>query len=180
MRLFLSFLLIGALLMVMQGALAMWLPPPFCPDLGLLVVICLGLGWPTLTTGLLLVGLLGFGADLLSNSLMGQQALLRIFAFLGAYVASRQFNLQGALPLMVFTAGLSFVYGVALQGLSFFFIGAVSVQGMGWWADNVWHAGVNALVVPLIFALCKRVFVWVIGEDAIDHALKLESGRGVG
>lgn len=166
--------------MVMQGALALWLPPPFCPDLGLLVVICLGLSWPTLTTGLLLVGLLGFGADLLSNSLMGQQALLRIITFIGAYVASRQFNLKGSVPLMVFTGGVSLLYGLAVQGLSFFFMGAVAGQGAGWLVDSVWHACINALVVPVVSGLCGRIFVWVIGEDGLERALRMESGRGPG
>ena len=166
--------------MVLQGALALWLPPPFCPDLGLLVVICLGFRWPTLTTGLLLVGLLGFAADLLSGSLMGQQALLRIVTFMGVYVAGRQFNLKGSLPLMVFTGGVSLLYGVAVQALSFFFMGAVAGQGAGWLVDNLWHAGVNALAVPVVSGLCARIFVWVIGEDATERALQMESGRGPG
>lgn len=177
MRLFFSFLLAGVLLMVLQGALALWLPPPLCPDLGLLVVICLGLRWPTLVTGLLLVGLLGFAADLLSGSLMGQHALLRVLTFTGAFVVGRQFNLQGSLPLMFFTGIVSMLYGVGVYLLSSFFMGAVAGQGAGWLIDSFWHACSNALVVPIIFALCSRIFVWVMGEDVTERALRLESER---
>ena len=178
MRLFFSFLLAGVLLMVLQGALALWLPPPFCPDLGLLVVICLGLRWSTLATGLLLVGCLGFAADLLSGSLMGQHALLRVLTFTGAFVIGRQFNLKGPLPLMLFTAIVSVLYGVGIYLLSRFFVGTMAGQGAGWLIDALWHACSNALVVPVVLALCSKIFVWVVGEDATDRVLRLESERG--
>lgn len=178
MRLFSSFLLTGVLLMVLQGALALWLPPPFCPDLGLLVVICLALRWPMLASGLLLVGLLGFAADLLSGSLMGQHALLRVLTFTGAFVVGRQFNLKGSLPLMSFTLGVSLLYGVGLYLLSSFFVGNAADQGVGWLIQSFWHACINALVVPIVFALCSKIFVWAMGDDAADRTLQLESERG--
>ena len=178
MRLFLSFLLIGVLLMISQGALARWFPPPFCPDFGLLLVMCLGLRWPNFSTGVLLAGLLGFSADLLSGSLMGQQALLRILVFTASFIAGRQFNIRGPLPLMAFVVTMSFLYGVALYLLSLFFIGAAVGSGAGWLADNVWHSFANAIFAPLVFSLCSRIFVWVIGDEANEHPLKIQMGRG--
>ena len=178
MRLFFSFLLIGVLLMISQGALARWLPPPFCPDFGLLLVICLGLRWPTFSTGVLLSAVLGFSADLLSGSLMGQQALLQILVFTASFVAGRQFNLRGSVPLMGFVVVMSFLYGVTLYLLSFFFMGAAVGSGEGWLVDNVWHSMTNAIFSPLVLLLCARIFVWVIGEEANERPLRIQTGRG--
>lgn len=178
MRLFLSFLLMGVLLMISQGALARWLPPPFCPDFGLLVVICLGLRWPNLLSGLILVGLLGFSADLLSGSLMGQQAFLRILVFMLAYIVGRQFNIKGSLPLMGFVAGVSFLYGVALYLLTLFFIGSGVGSGAGWLVDDVWHSLVNAAVAPTIDLLCTRIFLWVLGDEVNERSLGIRLGGG--
>lgn len=178
MRLFLSFLLIGVLLMISQGALARWLPPPFCPDFGLLLVICLGLRWPTLSSGLLLVGFLGFSADLLSGSLMGQQALLRVFVFAIAFIAGRQFNIRETLPLMGFAGSVSFLYGVALYLLTLFFIGSAAGEGSGWLFDDFWHSMANAAFAPVISWLCARVFLWVVGDEANERALQIRVGGG--
>ena len=178
MRLFLSFLLIGVLLMISQGALARWVTPPFCPDFGLLLVICLGLRWPTFSSGLVLVGLLGFSADLLSGSLMGQQALLRVFVFAIAFIAGRQFNIRESLPLVGFAASVSFLYGLALYLLSLFFIGSTVGEGSGWLFDDFWHSVVNAVFAPAISFLCARVFLWVVGDEANERALHVRLGGG--
>ena len=178
MRLFLSFLLIGVLLMISQGALARWLPPPFCPDFGLLLVICLGLRWPTLASGFVLVGLLGFSADLLSGSLMGEQALLRILVFALAFVAGRQFNIRETLPLMGFAASISFLYGVALYLLTLFFIGSSAGEGSGWLLDDFWHSVINSVFVPAVSSFCAWVFLWVVGDESNERGLGMRLGGG--
>ncbi len=45
---------LGVAVLVLQGALATVLPPPWCPDLALLVLIGIGLRWSGLAGGLLL------------------------------------------------------------------------------------------------------------------------------
>jgi len=69
-------LLIGIAAPVFQGVLNTFVPARFAPDLGFLVVIALGLHWRSTAGGLVLAATLGFAADLLSGSLLGQQALL--------------------------------------------------------------------------------------------------------
>ena len=88
MRQLLAMGALGVLALVIQSALATFVPPPYCPDLGLLVVIAIGLRWRGLTVGLLLAALLGFAADIMSGTLMGQHALLRMVAFASAFSRS--------------------------------------------------------------------------------------------
>ena len=178
MRLFFSFLMLGLLLMIFQSALAQWVSPPWCPDLGLLLVVALALRWPVLTTGLFLVAMLGFAADILSGSLLGQQALLRILAFTGAFVAGQKFNLKGTWPLVIFVFSVTFIYGVTIYLSSLFFGAAVAGQVWGWLIDNFWHACINALFAPAVLSLCSRVFSWVNGQLGTERSLHMQADGG--
>ena len=111
---------VGVLALVVQGALARTIPPPFCPDLAWLVVVGIGLRWPHFVSGVVLAVVLGYGMDLLSGSLMGQHALLRLVSFLAAALAARQLDLSGGVPVGIFVLVISVVYGVAvITSLSF-------------------------------------------------------------
>jgi len=165
---------VGWLALVVQSALATMLPPPYCPDLGLLVVVAIGLSWERAATGMLLATALGFCADLFSGSLLGQHALLRLAAYTGARLASRQLNLRGALPLAVFVAALSVLYALVLLALTAFFAGSVGV-GLGWVVESIQHGLVNAALAPGVSGLVQRIGVWAGADDGSRRPLRLEA-----
>jgi cell shape-determining protein MreD len=164
--------LIGVLALIAQGALARALPPPFCPDLGFLVVVGIGSCWRGFSSGLVLSAALGYAADLYSGSLLGQTALLRIVAFASALLASRQLNLKGGLPLMLFTAGLTVACGLLSQGLSAAFVGAGSL-GLGGFGALLVHAAINAVAAPLVLGLVQGAAVWA-GDEAGGRQLDVD------
>lgn len=166
----------GVLALVLQGALATVVSPPWCPDLGLLVVLSIGLRWRGLAVGLALAAALGFAADLLSGSLVGQHALLRLIAFSSAFLAGRQLNLKGSLPLVVFAMSVSFVYGVAVYAVSTFFVGA-GAPSFAWLFDGVWHALVNGVAAPGVFSIVSRLASWAGGDDALSRTLHIDAHR---
>jgi cell shape-determining protein MreD len=167
----------GVMALVLQGALATFVPPPFCPDFGLLVLMAIGIYWRGLALGLVLAAGLGFAADLLSGSLMGQHSLLRLLVFVSSFFAGRQLNLKGALPQVLFAAGVTIFYSMALVSVSAFFMGG---SGLGWGGvmTLLQHAAVNGLVAPLIYSIVARTIVWLGEEDASVRALNIEPHRG--
>lgn len=167
---------LGLLALIVQAALARALPPPWCPDLGFLVVVGIGSCWRGLTSGLVLVAVLGWVADLYSGSLFGQTALLRLVAFCGALLASRQLNLKGPGPLMLFTAGLTVICGLISQLLSAAFVGAAGLGFDGLFSLAL-HALVNALLAPAVVAIVQRVWLWS-SDEAGGRALHIDSLRG--
>jgi len=167
---------LGLLALIGQGALARAIPPPFCPDLGFLVVVGIGSCWRGRTSGLVLSAALGYTADLYSGALLGQTAVLRIVAISSASLASRQLNLRGGLPLMLFTAALTLACGLLSQGLSSAFVGASSLGFVGLGALLV-HAAVNALTAPSVIGLVRRVSVWA-GDEAGGRPLHVDALGG--
>ncbi len=176
MRWGIALVLFGLVALMAQGAVATFLPPPFCPDLALLVVLVLGLRWEGVASGLLMAALLGYATDMLSGSLLGQHALLRLFVFAGARLASSQLNLRGALPLSIFAAGVSLAYGGALLGLTGFFA-APAVPSWSWFADLVEHALVNAIVAPAVYSAVEWIALWSGEDEAGRRPLRLEPRR---
>jgi cell shape-determining protein MreD len=148
--------LLGVFALIVQGGVATFLPPPYCPDFAFLVVLGLGLLWDRPVAGLVLSGWLGYCADLLSGSLFGQHALLRLFVFSSARLASRRVNIRGLLPLACFAAGGTVLYGLALVAVSDFFTGS---SGMRWsWLDDLArHAFANAVAAPLVLRAVAAV-----------------------
>ena len=167
----------GLVLLWVQGGLATFLPPHFCPDLGLLLVISLGLWWRGLTSGLCMAAGLGYAADALSGSLLGLHALLRLVAFSGSRLASRQLNLRGPLPLAVFAACASVAYGLAAVGLTHFFSpssppsGDAGFRGL---VDALVQALVTAVAAPAVSAAVQRVFAGAGEDEAARRPLLLE------
>ena len=94
----------------------MALPAPWCPDLGLVVVVGLGL-WLQGASGLGAAAVLGYVADLLSGSLLGQHALLRTLAYGMTRIAHAKLNLSGWLSLALLVGLLSLGNGIVLAGL---------------------------------------------------------------
>ena len=161
---------------MIQSALATFVPPPYCPDLGLLVVIAIGLRWRGLTAGLLLAALLGFAADIMSGTLMGQHALLRMIAFASAFYAGRQLNLKGSIPLALFAGGVSLAYGALLFGLSNFFVGA-RVPVMSVLGGLLQHAVINGVISLQVMALVDRIAMMAGDDEAMARSLHIDPRR---
>ncbi|MGE4652281.1 MAG: hypothetical protein AAEJ53_15455, partial [Myxococcota bacterium] len=129
MRQGLGMLMLGVLAPVVQGALQLYLPVSLCPQLGVLVVLGLGLAWPNALGGVLVAALTGFVSDLLSGSLGGQLVLLHLGAYLAARYASTHLDLGGPLSIGVFAAGFGALYGLALVLSTLFFLPEAA---LGW------------------------------------------------
>jgi len=173
----LALVAVGILALGIQGGLATLLPRGYCPDLGLLAVLAIGLQWRGMASGMVIAAVLGYTADLLSGSLFGAHALLRILLFCCAYLARRQLNLRGAAPLAVFAAGMTVLYSLGLLGLTSFF-GAG--EGLPWSAFGALapQVVVNALTAPLV----ARGVDWLwdkLGDDAFRGGLELDPRRPV-
>ncbi len=174
MKLFLALLIAALFLLMAEGALAVIVPPPWCPDLGLLAIVSVGLRWRGLAWGLVFAYILGSAADVMSGSLMGLHALLSTFVFMAAVFAGRQLNLKGSFPLVAFTGFVSFSYGLAVYGISRFFIGGIEFS-LSWVLANFVHALVNGLLAPLAYAGFSRLAVWAGATDASERALYIEN-----
>lgn len=163
---------LGLLALIVQSAVVLVVPEPLCPDLGLLVVVALGLHWASLPSGFALAAALGYATDVLSSSLLGQHALLRLLSFGAARLAGRQLNLRGAMPLAVFAAGLTVAYATALQAVLAFFTSSSPEVGAA--LRTLAHALVNALFASPVAALVERVCAWSGDDDPARRSVRLE------
>lgn len=164
MKAMLAAIAMGLAALVLQGAIARVLPPPWCPDLAWLVVVALGLRWPHLLSGLFVSVILGYSMDLVSGSLMGQHALMRLLTFLAASIAARQLDLSGALAVAIFVFGMTLLYGLATVGILSFFVGS---EGFGWQmaGDAFGHAMVNVVAAGPVLAWVERVLILLSDEE---------------
>ncbi len=168
--------LAGLSALVLQGAISTIVPPPWSPDLGLLVVISIALRWQTMAPGLLLASMLGLSADVLSASLTGQHLLLRAAVFAAVFLVSRQLNLKGTLPLLVLVAAASFLHGVAVYLFAALF-GGHGVAAYPWLIENLFHALVNSLIVPGVFSAVSWLAIRAGADDHEERALQIEASR---
>jgi rod shape-determining protein MreD len=168
----LALLALGLFALVVQGAAGLVVPAHWVPDFGLLLAVAIALSVRSPAVGVLLAAGLGFAADLLSGTLLGQHALLRLFAYGAARFGSRRLNLRGALPQAVFVAILSVAHAGALLSLVAFFLPGdvpplVAVHAL------VTHALVNAAVAPLVTAMVASLAAHLEGDDAV-RSLRIE------
>ena len=168
-----ALLLVGAFVPMFQGVAAYFVPARWVPDFGLLLVVALGLCWRTVGGGMALSCALGFVTDLLSGSLLGMHALLRMFAFASARVGSQALNLRGALPQAVFVAGLTVVNAGAFGALTAFFTPGPEVPWVVW-RDVGPQMLVNALAAPVVAALTAVLVRSLSDDDASRRLLRLE------
>lgn len=164
MRSFLAVLALGLIALIAQGVLARALPPPWCPDLAWLLVIALGLRWPSFVSGLLVAALLGYAQDLLSGSLMGQHALLGLLSHLTAALAARQLDLSGALPVAFLVFVTRLLHGLAMVGTLSLFVDApgVDLHVLG---QAVAHALVNVVAAWPVLAGVERLRMRLLEEE---------------
>ena len=154
---------LGVAALIAQGALATLLAPPWCPDLALLVLIGIALRWSGIAGGLLVAAFLGYATDLVSGSLLGQHALLDLFAFTGTVVATRQLNLRGSWPLAFFAVAVTMVYGLMMLAITGFFVGGVELR-IGWLGAQAIHALVTGAFAPVVSSLVGRAAAWADDE----------------
>lgn len=168
---------VGGAALVVQGGIATFLPPPWCPDFAFLIVLAMGLVWDAPVAGLFVAALLGFGADLLSGSLLGQNALFRLLLFVAARTASRRVNIRGAVPLACFVAAATVVYGLGMVAITSTYMGG---SGLGWsgLADLLRHAAVNALFASPMLLGVQSAVAWASDSDAGRRYVRLDAGQG--
>jgi rod shape-determining protein MreD len=154
---------LALLALVVQSAAARTLAPRWCPDLGLLVVVGLGLALRSAVTGVVLSAAVGYLCDLLSGSLLGQHTLLRMAAFGVARVGSRKLNLRGAMPLAAFSAALAAGNVLALWALAAFFAAGTAPPPPPS-GDFLAQALVNGILAPPVAAVVARV-CQALGRD---------------
>ncbi len=177
-KLFLAGFLLGFAALAVQGALAMTIPPPWCPDLAWLVVVGIGLRWPGFLSGLFIAVPLGYAMDLLSGSLMGQHAFMRLVSYVTAAVASRQLDMSGGLPVAIFVFGMTILYGLGIVATFSLFVGP-SVIGLDIMTSAVAHGIANVLAAGPMIALVDRVVNRFGDEEVGGRApLALHHSRG--
>lgn len=166
-------LAVGVLALMVQGVAAQVVPARLLPDLGLLFVIGIALSVRSAALGVLLAALLGYTTDLLSGSLLGQHALLRMFAYAAARFGSARLNLRGPLPQVVFVVILSVAHAVLLAALLAFFVPHLGSPLLSL-RDLAPHALLNGLAAPLVTqavgALAAR-----LGDDDGTRPMRLET-----
>ncbi len=156
MKSVLALIALGALAPMVQGVAGTLVPPRFCPDLSMLLALGLGVSWRSTAGAAVLVVLLGFVADLLSGSLFGHHALLRLLAFGAARRVSQQLNLRGVFAQMIFAFAFTGVNAVAGALLTSFFAAGPGVD-VAMLRELVPHAVVNGLLAPVVVALVERL-----------------------
>jgi hypothetical protein len=170
------FALLGLFVPMVQGAMAGMLPAGWCPDATLLLVMALGLCWSEgLVGALALATLIGFVSDLLSGSLLGEQALLALCTLGAARVVSSHVNLHGAPSQMVLAAGITAASAFATSALTAFFsqgAGAGLVGGLA----LLRHAAVNAVLAPFAIAVVRGLLARLDDESG-RRVLRLEPRR---
>ncbi len=171
-------LTLGLTALMVQVALGRLLPPPWCPDLSWLVVVGVGLRWPSFVSGLCVAAVLGHAMDLLSGSLMGQHALLRILTYLAAALASRQLDLSGGLPVGFFVFVMTIVYGGLTLLMLTTFVGA-PWPGVGAIGTSLAHGFVNVLASSVMIRIVERILIRYSDEEVGRRApLPLGFDRG--
>ena len=165
---------LGLLGLALEAAAAHLLPRQFVPDLALLVpvaaALCLG---PA--EGLILAAGIGLAADMLSGTLLGQQAMLRMFEFGITRVVSGQLDLRRPLPLLVYAAVLSLLDALAMAGLSRLFLGPIPF-GLRELGPVLIRACTNALGAPLVAEACASL-VERASEQEARREMRLETQR---
>jgi len=153
------------------------IPPPWCPDLAWLVVIGVGLRWPGFLPGLLVVVPLGYAMDLLSGSLMGQHAFLRVLSYLVAAIASRQLDLTGGLPVSIFVFGMTIFYGLGIVATLSLFVGSEATS-FGVLTSAVGHGVANVIAAGPMIAMVERIIARFSDEELGRRVELPLTGRG--
>jgi rod shape-determining protein MreD len=126
--------------------------------------------------GLFVASALGFTADILSSSIFGAHALLRVLAYAATALTRSKMNLRSGAALALFAGSMTILYALGLVSLTRFF-GAAG-EGLQWSGIGALfpHVVVNAAVAPFVSGILVRVCEWAEGE-ASRPGLEIEAKR---
>jgi rod shape-determining protein MreD len=162
---------------VLEGALAALLPPALLPDLALLLTVAAAVAAPAVAALLLAAGL-GYAGDVLSGTLLGQTALLRIVAFAATRFVHGQFHLERGVPLATFCFVLSLLDALGLAALSHLFLGASPI-GVDAVPVALSRALLNAALAPGAHRLVARLLATLQEGDARRREVRFDTRRPV-
>ena len=160
------------LALLLQATLGRVAPAAFRPDLALLLVLALGLTLRNTAAGVGLAAAIGYLADLLSSSLLGQHMLIAMAAFGIARVGSRKLNLRGSAPLAVFAAALSAIDAYGLFALVLFFAGGESPPPPPP-LEVATQAVLTGAFAPFVASGVRRLFA-LLGDEEGARLMRLE------
>jgi len=167
-----ALVLVGTFFLVLQGALATHVPVRFTPDLGFLLVVAVAPRLRSPAGGVALAAWVGFTTDVLSGSLLGAHALLRMVAFGAARFAGGRLNLRGILPQATFVALLSVADTLGLWALASFF-SPVAAPGLTVLREVAPHALVQACFAPLVSFGVDRLLASLGDDDGGPKLMRL-------
>ncbi|MCP3985744.1 MAG: hypothetical protein GY723_15270 [bacterium] len=173
MRKAIVLLLLGLLALVIEGALATGMSVRFIPQASLLAAVAAGLVLRP-GEGLVVAALLGLGADALSGTLLGQQAMLRILEVVATRGIAAQLDLRNGFPLVFFVFAIALVDAALLVTGSWFFLG-LSFHGSEVGGVLV-RAVVTGLCAPAVSSLAQGL-VERLDESQARREMRLETGR---
>jgi rod shape-determining protein MreD len=176
MRATLALLALGWLAVLAQGGLAQLVPAAVVPDLSLLLTLAAALVIGP-AQGLIVATGVGLGADMVSGTLLGQLACLRLLELVVTRAIAGQLDLRRGLPLAVFAFALVGIDGLGQAGLSRLFLGDFPFLP----ADLVTlavRAAVTAPFAPMAHALVRRLSERLEEGDA-RREMRLDTRRPV-
>jgi len=168
--------LVGMLGISLQAMLVAALPVALVPDLSLLAAFAAALVLGR-AHGLIVVCLLGLGSDMVSGSLLGQHAFVRVLEFLFVRAVAGQLDLRRAFPQVFVAFALSVLDSTLMAGLALVFVPAFPVA----WSEVgalLGRAAVTAVLAPLV---CGAAGTLTEGMSAIEgrREMRLETRRPI-
>jgi len=176
MRPTLALLALGLLAALVQGGLAHLVPARAVPDLSLLLTLAAALALGT-GSGLIVAAGVGLGADMVSGTLLGQLACLRLLELVATRAIAGQLDLRRGLPLVVFAFAMVWIDGMGQAALSWLFLGEFPVQPGELLTLGV-RAAVTAPFAPIVGGVVRRVVEW-LDESEARREMRLDTKRPV-
>ena len=176
MRPTLALLALGWLSVLVQGGLSHLAPAYGVPDLSLLLTLAAALVLGP-APGLIVAAGVGLGADMVSGTLLGQLACLRLLGLAVTRGIAGQLDLRRGLPLAVYAFALVWIDGLGQAGLSWLFLGAFPLQAGELVTLGV-RAAVTAPFAPLVGSLMRRVCELLDESDA-RREMRLDPRRAM-
>jgi hypothetical protein len=176
MRPTLALLALGWLSVLVQGGLAHLVPAYAVPDFSLLLTLAAALVLGP-ASGLLVAAGVGLGADMVSGTLLGQLACLRLLELAVTRGIAGQLDLRRGLPLAVYAFALVWVDGLGQAGLSWLFLGAFPLQPGELVTFGI-RAALTAPFAPPVGALVRRLCERLDESDA-RREMRLDTRRAM-
>lgn len=172
----LALIALGWLSVLVQGGLSHLVPAYAVPDFSLLFTLAAALVLGA-APGLIVAAGVGLGADMVSGTLLGQLACLRLLELVVTRGIAGQLDLRRGLPLAVFAFALVWIDGLGQAGLSWLFLGAFPLQP-GELVTLGIRAALTAPFAPLVGGLVRRICER-LDESEARREMRLDTRRAV-